>query len=89
MVGHAAVWGIGLLAPPDHRTVDPVDLTRLVTASKGPVVVAGSIDRTERIQAVARAGAWAFTIGSAIFDGVLPGAPDLDAQIEWTLQQSH
>jgi hypothetical protein len=34
---------------------------------------------------MASAGVWAFTIGGAIFNGVLPGAPDLTAQIEWTL----
>ena len=87
LTSQPAVGGLDLLAY-RHRTVDPVDLTReVVTASKGPVVVAGSIDRAERIQAVAGAGAWAFTIGGAIFDGLLPGAPDLGAQIEWTLQQ--
>lgn len=81
------VGGLDLLAY-RHTTVDPLDLTtEVVKASSGPVVVAGSIDRAERIQGVAEAGAWAFTIGGAIFDGVLPGAPDLGAQIEWTLRQ--
>lgn len=87
LTGHPAVGGLDLLAY-RHLTVDPVDLTRAVVAvSNGPVVVAGSIDRAERIRGVGGAGAWAFTIGGAIFDGVLPGAPDLAAQIEWTLQQ--
>lgn len=87
LTSHSAVGGLDLLAY-RHRTVDPVDLTRaVVAASNGPVVVAGSIDRAERIRGVAGAGAWAFTIGGAIFDGVLPGAPDMGAQIEWTLQQ--
>lgn len=81
------VGGLDLLAY-RHRTVDPLELTRaVVAASRGPVVVAGSIDSAERIRGVAEAGAWAFTIGGAIFDGVLPGAPDLGAQIEWALQQ--
>ena len=87
LTAHPAVGGLDLLAY-RHQTVDPIDLTRaVVAASQGPVVVAGSIDRAERIGAVAGAGAWAFTIGGAIFDGVLPGAPDIGAQIEWTLQQ--
>lgn len=87
LTSHPAVGGLDLLAF-RHLTEDPVDLTRaVVSASLGPVVVAGSIDRAERIQGVAGAGAWAFTIGGAIFDGVLPGAPDIGAQIEWTLQQ--
>lgn len=87
LTSHPAVGGLDLLAY-RHRTVDPIELTRaVVVASDGPVVVAGSIDSAERIRGVAGAGAWAFTIGGAIFDGVLPGGPDLGAQIEWTLQQ--
>ena len=86
LTAHPAVGGLDLLAY-RHRSVDPVELTRAVVASSsGPVVVAGSIDRRERIRDVAEAGAWAFTIGGAIFDGALPGGPDLRAQIEWTLQ---
>lgn len=85
LTSHPAVGGLDLLAY-RHRTVDPVELTRtVVAASTGPVVVAGSIDGAERIRAVAGTGAWAFTIGGAIFDGLLPGAPDIGAQIEWTL----
>lgn len=87
LTSHPAVGGLDLLAY-RHKTEDPIALTRaVVAASQGPVVVAGSIDRAERIQGVAGAGAWAFTIGGAIFDCVLPGAPDTAAQIEWTLQQ--
>ena len=87
LTSHPAVGGLDLLAY-RHRTVDPVDLTRaVVVASTEPVVVAGSIDRAGRIRDMADAGAWAFTIGGAIFDGVLPGGPDLHAQIDWTLQQ--
>jgi hypothetical protein len=87
LTSHPAVGGLDLLAY-RHRTEDPIDLTRaVVAASQGPVVVAGSIDRAERIRGVAEAGAWAFTIGGAIFDCVLPGAPDIGAQIEWTLGQ--
>ena len=79
------VHGLDLLAY-RHRTVDPIAITKaVVAASAGPVIVAGSIDSEERIKAVAAAGAWGFTIGGAIFDGRLPGAPDLAAQIEWTL----
>jgi hypothetical protein len=81
------VAGLDLLAY-RHRTVDPAALTRaVVAASSEPVVVAGSIDGAQRIRDMGDAGAWAFTIGGAIFDCMLPGAPDLAAQIEWTLQQ--
>jgi hypothetical protein len=49
---------------------DGADLTRaVVDAVDVPVVVAGSIDSIERVEAVARSGAWAFTVGSAAFAG--------------------
>lgn len=75
------VYGLDLLAyrSPDQ---DPIALTReVVAASAGPVVVAGSIATAEQIRLVASAGAWGFTIGGAIFEGRLPGAPDLARQI--------
>ncbi len=75
------VYGLDLLAyrSPDQ---DPIALTReVVAASAGPVVVAGSIATAEQIRLVASAGAWGFTIGGAIFEGRLPGAPDLAGQI--------
>ena len=49
-------------------------------------MVAGSIVTAEQIRLVASAGAWGFTIGGAIFEGRLPGAPDLAAQIEEVLK---
>ncbi|MCP8939557.1 4-hydroxythreonine-4-phosphate dehydrogenase [Alsobacter sp. SYSU M60028] len=49
-----------------------------------PVIVAGSIDRAERIAAVARAGAHAFTIGTAALDAVFPArSKKLEHQIEF------
>jgi 4-hydroxythreonine-4-phosphate dehydrogenase len=50
------------------------------TAGK-PVVVAGSIDCGERIAAVARAGAAAFTVGTAALDAVFPASPGLGDQL--------
>lgn len=80
------VHGLDLLAY-RHETVDPAELTRaVVTSSSGPVIAAGSVDSVERIRALRDAGAWAFTIGGAIFANQLPGAPSLAAQIEWTLE---
>ena len=79
------VYGVDLLAyrSPDQ---DPIALTRdVVAASAGPVVVAGSIATAEQIRLVASAGAWGFTIGGAIFEGRLPGAPDLAGQISEVL----
>lgn len=49
---------------------DPLDLVRAARgAMGGTLVVAGSIDSPARIRALAEAGADAFTIGSAVFDG--------------------
>jgi 4-hydroxythreonine-4-phosphate dehydrogenase len=39
-----------------------------------PVIVAGSIDRDERLGAVVRGGAAAFTVGTAALDGAFPAA---------------
>lgn len=46
-----------------------------------PVVVAGSIDRAERVAALARAGAAGFTVGTAALDAVFPCAPGLRHQL--------
>ena len=76
-----AVHGVDLLAY-RHRDTDPVELTRqVVQASRGPVIVAGSIVGDEQIRAVEAAGAWGFTIGGAIFEGRLPGAPSVRDQV--------
>lgn len=49
---------------------DPIELIRAARrGTEGFLVVAGSIDGPERIRAVAEAGADAFTIGSAAFNG--------------------
>jgi hypothetical protein len=50
---------------------DPVELVKAARRGlgKGYLVVAGSVASKERIRAVAAAGADAFTIGSAVFDG--------------------
>lgn len=50
---------------------NPLDLVRAARASLADreLIVAGSVDSPERIHALAEAGADAFTIGSAIFDG--------------------
>ena len=62
--------GVDLLA---YRAseADPLDLIRAARgATEGRLIVAGSVDSAARIQALAAAGADAFTIGSAVFDGV-------------------
>jgi hypothetical protein len=80
------VFGLDLLAY-RHPKEDPLEVTRaVVAAASGPVIVAGSIVTSEQIRKVAATGAWGFTIGGAIFEGRLPGAPDLAAQITAVLK---
>jgi phosphoribosylformimino-5-aminoimidazole carboxamide ribonucleotide (ProFAR) isomerase len=61
--------GVDLLA---YRAfeADPLALVRAARAATvGHVIVAGSVNSPERIRALRAAGADAFTIGSAAFDG--------------------
>jgi hypothetical protein len=78
------VDGLDLLAY-RHSGDVPAIIRAVVEASRGPVVVAGSIDSAERIAAVSRLGAWGFTIGGAIFEAVLPAGPSVREQVDWTL----
>jgi len=81
------VHGLDLLAY-RHESEDPIELTRaVVAAADGPVVAAGSVVSFEQIAALESAGAWGFTIGSAIFAGQLPGAPSVPAQVSAVLQR--
>jgi hypothetical protein len=82
------VSGVDLLAY-RHSSVDPVALTKAVAAaSSGPVIAAGSITTADQIRDMATAGAWGFTIGSAIFEGRLPGAPSIADQVREVLTVS-
>src|SRR5215469_8141509 len=75
------VDGLDLLA---YRSqLDGAALTRAVCeAAAKPVVVAGSIDCAERIEAVRSAGAYGFTVGTAAVEGVFPcSAPGLPGQL--------
>jgi hypothetical protein len=64
------VAGVDLLA---YRAseADPLDLVRAARRGIGDreLIVAGSVGTVAQIQALAEAGADAFTIGSAVFDG--------------------
>jgi NAD(P)H-dependent flavin oxidoreductase YrpB (nitropropane dioxygenase family) len=60
----------------------------VVERSSGPVIVAGSIASVDRAVAVSDAGAWGYTIGSAIFDGLLPGAPSIADQVRRVLEET-
>lgn len=60
----------------------PALVRAVVGASSGPVIAAGSVDSAARINALAAAGAWAYTIGGAIFEGRLPAGPSVRDQVE-------
>jgi hypothetical protein len=69
------VAGLDLLA---YRFVGDCErlLAEVVGAVDVPVIAAGTIDSLDRIRAVTRAGAWAFTVGTAAFEGrFVTGAP--------------
>jgi hypothetical protein len=88
LTGLDHVAGLDLLAY-RHPTADTLELIRaVVQASSGPVIVAGSIASIERAIAVSEAGAWGYTIGSAIFDGLLPGAPSIADQVRRVLEET-
>ena len=78
------VHGLDLLA---YRWVGdvPALVRAVVGASRGPVIAAGSVDSAERINALAAAGVWAYTIGGAIFDRRLPAGPTVREQVEYAL----
>jgi hypothetical protein len=86
LTGLAHVGGLDLLAY-RHPSADHEALIReVVRRASGPVIVAGSIASIDRVLAVSDAGAWGFTIGSAIFDGLLPGAPSVADQVRGVLE---
>ena len=67
-------------------TADAHDLTAaVVAASAGPEIAAGSVVDDAQVTTLAAAGAWGFTIGGAIFEGRLPGGPDVAAQVRHVL----
>ncbi len=80
--------GVDLLA---YRATeaDPIDLVRAARrgcGGGGRLICAGGVDSPARITALAEAGADAFTIGSAAFDGSFaPGVGDLVAQLREVL----
>ncbi|MBS1863047.1 MAG: 1-(5-phosphoribosyl)-5-((5-phosphoribosylamino)methylideneamino)imidazole-4-carboxamide isomerase [Actinobacteria bacterium] len=77
----AGIDGVDLLAY-RHPEADVERLVAaVVAAADGPVIAAGSVAGFGQIEALERAGAWGFTIGSAIFEGKLPGGPGVPGQV--------
>ena len=80
LAGREGVHGLDLLAY--RADVDAADLIRAVcdVAAK-PVIVAGSIDRAERIHAAVSGRAAGFTVGTAALEGRFPAAAGLTHQL--------
>ncbi len=85
LTAREGVHGLDLLAYRWAGDV-PALVRAVVSASAGPVIAAGSVDSAERIDALAAAGAWAYTIGGAIFDGRLPAGPTVHEQVRCALE---
>ncbi|MGW1617336.1 hypothetical protein ACWCQZ_50220 [Streptomyces sp. NPDC002285] len=79
------VHGVHLLTY-RHARADHEKLTRaVVEATEGPVIAADSVVTKEQILLLARAGAWGFTIGGAIFESKLPGGNTVAGQVKAVL----
>lgn len=71
LAAKTGVHGLDLLAY--RANVDVLELIKAVCESVDkPVIIAGSIDRDERIHAAVQAGAVGFTVGTAAFDERFP-----------------
>jgi hypothetical protein len=79
------VDGINLLAYRYDGDVEAL-VRAVVDATPLPVICAGSVDSVERIRALDRCGAKAFTIGTAALDGVLVDGAPLPGQLEAALE---
>ncbi|MCP4565383.1 MAG: 4-hydroxythreonine-4-phosphate dehydrogenase [Bosea sp.] len=81
LAGRDGVDGLDLLAYRSGVDV-PALMTAVCAATDKPVIVAGSIDRPEQIEAVRLAGAAGFTIGTSALEGRFPArGAALDAQL--------
>jgi hypothetical protein len=74
------VDGINLLAYRYDGDVEAL-VRAVVGATDLPVICAGSVDSVDRIRALDRCGAWAFTIGTAALDGALVDGAPLSGQL--------
>tara|TARA_Y100000588_G_scaffold222100_1_gene235988 strand:- start:261 stop:1343 length:1083 start_codon:yes stop_codon:yes gene_type:complete len=82
------VHGLDLLAYRFDGDV-PALMKSVCEKSRGPVVMAGSIDREERVHATAEAGAAGFTVGTAAFSDKFPAdTPGVTEQVRAILQMA-
>lgn len=84
LTGRDGVHGVDLLAYRFDGDV-PALVREVVASADGPVLAAGSVDSPERIRTLVGLGVWGYTIGGAIFEGRLPGGPDVAAQVRAVL----
>lgn len=83
------VHGLDLLAYRFDGDV-PALMRDVCSAVEKPVIMAGSIDSADRIDACASAGAAGFTVGTAAFEGVFPAEDDsFAAQIRSILEMTN
>jgi hypothetical protein len=69
------VDGLNLLAYRYDRDVPPL-IESVSSATRLPVLCAGSVDSLERVRELVGLGVWGFTVGTAALDGrFVPGAP--------------
>ena len=85
LTGRVGVDGLDLLAYRWAGDV-PALVGAVSIAATGPVIAAGSVESGTQIRALEAAGAWAFTIGGAIFDRRLPAGPSVREQVECALE---
>jgi hypothetical protein len=83
------VHGLDLLAYRFEGDVPALARAVCRAAGEKPVILAGSIDRDERIRAVIEAGAAGFTVGTAALDGVFPGPKTLGDQLAYITARLH
>lgn len=88
LVALDGVHGVDLLAYRNKALDVPELIKAVVDAIEEPVLVAGAVTNEEQIRALTAAGAWGFTIGGAIFDGVLPGDKDVVSQVKTALRMA-
>ena len=83
-----SVLGLDLLAYRFDGDVGAL-VQAVVEAVEVPVIAAGSVDNERKIRSLADSGVWAFTVGSAIFEGKFAGdgAP-VREQVERVLRVS-
>ena len=81
LASHPGVAGLDLLAYRSGGNV-PSLIDAVCRAVPKPVIVAGSVDRPDQIEAIRKSGAAGFTVGTSALDGRFPAeSPALEFQL--------